>query len=99
MVRNACMDCHSNETVWPWYSNIAPSSWLLQADVEEGRARFNMSNWPTNAAGQQGLVEEMVRVIQRGSMPPFQYLIIHSNASFSAALKEQLIQGLQNSVK
>ena len=99
MVRNACMDCHSNETVWPWYSNIAPSSWLLQADVEEGRARFNMSNWPTNKAGQQGLVEEMVRLIQRGSMPPFQYLIIHSNARFSAAQKEQLIQGLQNSVK
>jgi hypothetical protein len=98
MVKVACMDCHSNETIWPWYSNIAPASWLLQADVDEGRSRFNMSKWPTSPVAQQGLVDEMVRVIQDGRMPPFQYLIIHKDASFSAAEKAQLIQGLQSSV-
>lgn len=99
LMRNACMDCHSNETIWPWYSNIAPSSWLLQADVDEGRSRMNLSNWPINKAGQQGLVDEMVRVIQDGRMPPPQYLIIHSNAKLTAEEKALLIQGLQDSVK
>lgn len=98
MVKVACMDCHSNETIYPWYSNIAPASWLLQVDIDEGRQRFNMSNWPTGKVAQQGLVEEMVRVIQDGRMPPFQYLIIHTNAKFTDAEKAQLIQGLQNSV-
>ena len=99
MVRNACMDCHSNETVWPWYSNIAPMSWLIQRDVDEGRSRFNMSEWPTNKAGQQGLVDEMVRFIQNGRMPPPQYTLIHVNARFTDAEKQALIQGLQDSVK
>src|SRR5690348_18457917 len=41
----ACFDCHSNETVWPWYSNIAPLSWLIQHDVDEGRQNLNFSDW------------------------------------------------------
>jgi len=98
LVKAACMDCHSNETIWPWYSDIAPMSWLIQSDVDEGRARFNMSTWPTNAAAQQGLVAEMVRIIQEGEMPPMQYTLIHANARLSAAQQQELIQGLQASV-
>jgi hypothetical protein len=41
----ACFDCHSNETVWPWYSNVAPASWLVQRDVDDGRRRLNWSEW------------------------------------------------------
>ena len=98
LVKVACMDCHSNETIWPWYSNIAPVSWLIQADVDEGRARFNMSSWPTNPVAQQGLVDEMVGIIQEGEMPPMQYTLIHANARLSAAQQQELIQGLQASV-
>lgn len=99
LMKNACMDCHSNETVWPWYSNIAPASWLIQVDVDEGRSRMNLSYWPTNKAGQQGLVDEMVQIIQEGEMPPPQYLVIHKNARLTADEKSLLIQGLQDSVK
>lgn len=97
MVRAACMDCHSNETVWPWYSNIAPVSWLLQRDVDEGRVRFNLSNWPANPAAQRGLASEMAEIIQEGRMPPIQYTLIHANARFTAAQKQELIQGLEAS--
>src|SRR5579871_6163902 len=49
-LKRACNDCHSNQTVWPWYSNIAPASWLVVKDVNEGRARLNFSNWPQSGA-------------------------------------------------
>src|SRR5660397_50305 len=62
MVKVACMDCHSNETIWPWYGNIAPASWLLQADVDKGKRRFNMSNWPTSKVAQQGLVLSLIHI-------------------------------------
>ncbi|MDH4347045.1 MAG: heme-binding domain-containing protein, partial [Thermoleophilia bacterium] len=45
LARGACLDCHSNETVWPWYSNVAPVSWLVQGDVDGGRERLNFSEW------------------------------------------------------
>ncbi|HFC12448.1 MAG TPA: hypothetical protein ENJ56_06350, partial [Anaerolineae bacterium] len=47
LVKAACYDCHSNETIWPWYSNIAPVSWLVQRDTEEGREKLNFSEWST----------------------------------------------------
>ncbi len=97
VIKATCMDCHSNETVWPWYSNVAPVSWLIQRDVDEGRVRFNMSEWPANPNAQSGLVGEMVRVIQEGRMPPIQYTLIHANARLSATQQQTLIQGLQAS--
>jgi len=53
MARRACFDCHSNETVWPWYSSIAPVSWLVQRDVDEGREKLNFSDWK-GAGGERG---------------------------------------------
>ena len=47
VLKTACYDCHSNETRWPWYSYVAPLSWLVTHDVEEGRAEFNLSAWGT----------------------------------------------------
>jgi cytochrome c551/c552 len=87
----ACGDCHSNTTVWPWYSNIAPVSWLVQRDVEVGRTYMNVSLWGTRgqATGEVG------EVIQEGEMPPAIYLIMHPNARLSASEKQELIQGLQ----
>jgi hypothetical protein len=90
IAKKACFDCHSNEVTWPWYSNIAPASWLVQRDVDEGRSKMNFSDW--GRKGKDG--GEIAEVIQEGEMPPFQYLLIHTNAKLTAAEKQTLIQGL-----
>ena len=86
----ACGDCHSNETTWPWYSNIAPMSWLVQMDVEQGRGAFNVSEWGRG----RNKAWEAPQAIREGEMPPFQYTILHPSARLSAAEKQALIQGL-----
>jgi cytochrome c551/c552 len=96
LAKVACFDCHSNEVVWPWYSNIAPVSWLVQHDVDEGQQIFNFSQWDPN--GLNPPASELVQAIQRGKMPPAQYLIIHTNAKLSDADKQALIAGLQASL-
>ena len=88
LMRGACMDCHSNETEWPWYSNVAPVSWLVQSDVDEGRGALNLS---TDEAD----VQEMIETIQEGEMPPWQYKPTHPGARLSASEKRELIRGLQ----
>jgi hypothetical protein len=86
----ACFDCHSNETVWPWYSNIAPVSWLVEHDVQDGRSRLNFSDW--GRAGHE--VGEAAEVVREGEMPPAYFLIMHPEARLSAAEKQTLIDGL-----
>ena len=90
LAKRACFDCHSNETVWKWYSSIAPMSWLVQNDVDEGRSRLNFSEW-----GQQELeVDEIGEIVLEGEMPPAQYLPMHPEARLSAAEREALARGL-----
>ncbi|MBP7998853.1 MAG: heme-binding domain-containing protein [Chloroflexi bacterium] len=86
----ACGDCHSNETVWPWYSNIAPVSWLVQHDVEEGRAELNISRWGQG----ENEAHEAAETVQEGEMPPPVFLVTHPEASLSDADKQILIRGL-----
>ncbi|MBM3943265.1 MAG: cytochrome C [SAR202 cluster bacterium] len=85
----ACFDCHSNETVWPWYSNVAPVSWLVQRDVQEGRDELNFSQWD---AGQEG--DHAAETVTDGSMPPRIYLLTHPAARLSDAERQVLAQGL-----
>ncbi len=85
----SCFDCHSNETEWPWYSNIAPMSWLVQRDVDEGRQHLNFSTW---SAGQGG--GESADLLSSGKMPPFQYTIMHPDANLSDADQAAFIEGL-----
>lgn len=86
----ACGDCHSYETEWPWYSHVAPVSWLVQHDVEEGRAEFNVSRWGRG----ENEADEAAEVIQEGEMPLPVYLITHPEARLAAADEQALIQGL-----
>ena len=86
----ACFDCHSNQTTWPWYTNIAPVSWLTERDVVEGRRRLNFSQWN----GSQRGAREMTRNISEGEMPPFYYVWLHPSANLSADEKAALINGL-----
>lgn len=90
IAQRACYDCHSNETTWPWYSNVAPMSWLAQNDVQEGRRILNFSTW---GQGEQE-TGEIREVVREGAMPPLQYTILHPSANLSAAEKETLLQGL-----
>jgi hypothetical protein len=93
LAERACFDCHSNQTKWPWYSYVAPVSWLVAHDVQEGRDRMNFSEW---TPGQEN---ETRRVISRGNMPPSQYLLMHPEARLTAAEKQALIDGLAASLK
>lgn len=86
----ACYDCHSNETVWPWYSQIAPMSWLVQRDVDEGREELNFSEWQR----EQDEADEAAETVRDGSMPPRQYLLAHSEARLSDAQLDALARGL-----
>lgn len=90
LAARACFDCHSNLTAWPWYSNLAPISWLVQSDVERGRSELNFSEWDRSSHR----LREVAEVIQQGEMPPAYYLLLHSGANLSAAEKARLAQGL-----
>ena len=95
LAKRACFDCHSNETIWPWYSNIAPVSWLVYRDVVEGRQRLNFSDWQYINLQETG---EIASIISEGEMPPFQYLPTHPTARLSSAEKTQLINGLTSTL-
>ena len=87
----ACFDCHSNETIWPWYSNVAPMSWLVQRDVDEGRSKLNFSEWDRP----QKEAHEASEQLQKGKMPLWFYVPLHPQARLSAEEKQALIRGLQ----
>ena len=86
-----CGDCHSNETAWPWYSKVFPVSMLIQNDVSEGRAYFNISEWgrAENEAG------ESAEIYQEGEMPPAMFLLMHPEARLPPTEKQELINGLR----
>ena len=90
MAVRACFDCHSNETHWPWYSNVAPLSWLLQRHVDEGREVLNFSEWQRTykEAG------ESAETIDEGEMPLQTYVLLHPEARLSLAERKALAQGL-----
>jgi len=93
IAKRACFDCHSNETIWPWYSRIAPLSWLVRYDVDEGRSELNFSEWQ-NGAREGERPDKISKEISKGEMPPFLYLPTHPEARLSDAEKRQLIDGL-----
>ncbi len=85
ILRRACYDCHSNETRWPWYSRIAPVSWLLAHDVDEGREELNFSTWNRLSTKKQlEALHESWETVEEGEMPPWFYLPPHPDALLSA---------------
>jgi heme-binding protein len=85
IVDRSCQDCHSNATRWPWYSNVAPFSWLLVDHVNEGRQHLNLSEWgrlDTRRAGKK--LEEICEEVKDGTMPIDSYTWIHRSAKLSA---------------
>ena len=94
LVRRACFDCHSNETNWPWYSNVAPVSWLTQRDVNGGRSHLNFTQWDRPQRHAKDVAEE----VKTGDMPPWFYLPMHPNAKLTDAEKQALIAGAEKSL-
>ena len=95
LVKEHCFQCHSNETNWTWYSNIAPGSWLIAYDVTKGRHEFNFSDWKNHP----GKLEKMVETIQEGEMPPIQYWIVHPSSRMDEQQKQELIDALRSSIQ
>jgi mono/diheme cytochrome c family protein len=96
LAQRACFDCHSNETVWPWYSNVAPISWLVQHDTEEGRRVLNFSTWNSGGRGREP--GEAIEAVQEGQMPPSTYLLTHPNGRLTAPEKQALVSGLRATI-
>lgn len=86
ILERSCYDCHSHETRWPWYSRVAPVSWLVAHDVDEGREHLNFSTWGRYDAEERAEnLEEIAEVLDEGEMPPWFYLPMHSDARLSEA--------------
>lgn len=84
IVQRACYDCHSHKTVWPWYSRIAPVSWLVADDVKDGRKHMNFSQW--NLYGPEMArkrLKEACQEVRKGEMPLWNYRLMHPEALLS----------------
>lgn len=88
----ACADCHSNETVWPWYGKIAPASWFIYHHVKKGRKDLNVSEWKKGGKNEG---DEAAVAVEQGSMPPGIYALAHPAAKLTPQEQQEFIRGLQ----
>jgi hypothetical protein len=90
---HACIDCHSEKTRWPWYSNVAPASWFIEGDVQRARSLLNLSRWDSlDTAEQRALLTAIGTVIENREMPPHRYVMVHPEARLSADDSVQVIE-------
>jgi hypothetical protein len=86
VLRRSCMDCHSNRTDWPWYSNVAPASWFVADHVSHGRRHLNFSEWGRYGRRRaDGLLQEICRTARSGFMPLGSYTLVHRGARLTPA--------------
>jgi len=91
-LRKACWDCHSNETVWPWYASVAPMSWVVARDVNGGRGALNFSRWNAiDAKRLEKLAREIAEEVQDGDMPPLLYTLAHPSQKPADADKAAIV--------
>jgi len=91
LLRRGCMDCHSNETHWPWYAYVAPVSWLTSYDVAEGRKHFNMSEWGKYKFSKKvNILGGINSTVKEKEMPLPKYILLHPEADFSDAERDTL---------
>lgn len=92
IIKNSCYDCHSNETVYPWYSNIAPISWMIKHHIDEGKEHVNFSTFSKyNNEQKEHIIEECVEVLEHKEMPLAGYVVFHKNAQLDSQQNENLI--------
>jgi hypothetical protein len=95
LAKRACFDCHSNETRWPWYADLAPFSWVVERDVEAARSDVNFSamDLPQNLAEWSG------NSVLTGNMPPVKYKMAHPEANLTKEETAELAHGLDATLK
>jgi len=98
MFRAACYDCHSDETHWPWYSHVAPISWQIAQDVNDGRKHINLSEWPADPDLAQKKLQHMSDEIDDNDMPLSKYTLIHKDARLTTAQRNEMTQWLDAQV-
>ena len=85
LLERSCYDCHSVQTRWPWYSHVAPMSWLIYRDVEQGRKQIDFSDWTIyRPITRMHKLQWMGRALRQESMPPLSYLLLHPRARLTA---------------
>ena len=90
-LRAACYDCHSHETVWPWYSHVAPVSWLVVSDTMEGREHLNFSDWPAEPDRAAKKMDRINEVLDYREMPPKKYTLIHAAARLTESQRKAMM--------
>jgi len=91
-LRTSCFDCHSDETVWPWYSQVAPVSWLVADDVRKGRSHLNFSEWGSYPKSKRVLkLGQIYEQVTKNEMPLPNYLVMHPAAKLSPADRDSII--------
>ena len=99
LLRRACYDCHSNETRWPWYTTIAPVSWLIERDVELGRKQLNFSEWGSYyPATRKRKLQWMGRALRKEAMPPWIYRMLHPDATLTQTDLARLQQWTESAI-
>jgi hypothetical protein len=93
VLQRSCMDCHSNRTDWPWYSNVAPASWFVVDHVNDGRRHLNFSRWGTyDRRRADNLLKEICATAQTGFMPLDSYTLVHRGARLAPSDVKTLCQ-------
>ncbi|MDP8990260.1 MAG: heme-binding domain-containing protein [Acidobacteriota bacterium] len=97
LVQRACQNCHSQNTAWPWYSHVAPVSWLLERDVQQARSHMNLSQWQDYSTDDRlRLLSVIGSAVRNRKMPPQRYLILHPEALLSDEEQQQIYYWTRN---
>jgi hypothetical protein len=95
LATTACYDCHSNQTRWPPQSHVAPFSWMVTRDVEQGREALNFSTWFSAGDTDDDEADDAAEVVADAEMPPRRYLLVHPDAALSDAERQVLVEALE----
>jgi cytochrome c len=93
ILERSCANCHSEHVRWPWYSRLAPASWLLEHDVSQARSRMNLSQWGRySTQEQEAILAAIGAAARRGEMPPRRFTLLHPDAALTPGQRERLYQ-------
>ena len=93
LFERACQNCHSERTEWPWYSHVAPMSWLIARDVQQARSHMNLSRWQEYPSDERlGLLSEIGSAVRNREMPKQRYLLLHPEARLTDQERQQIYE-------
>jgi hypothetical protein len=96
--RHSCQNCHSNQTSWPWYSYVAPVSWIIASDVHDARKKMNFSEWGSYPANKrEEKLEDICEQVTNGDMPDAKYTLVHRNARLTPQQRTAVCQWTEDS--